>query len=223
MMSKKKFKTKSFATFTVSWFFLILAFSGTIIYFTPSGRIANATNWTFWGLTKTEWQGIHVVFTVLFVLFIVLHLFFNWKVLMSYLKNKSSAGIHLKNEFVFATAIAGFFLIITLVKWQPVWILIEWREGIKNNENLVTRSPTFNQSEEQNQPEHDQRKQLGSGLGYKTVKELCSEAGITVEKGIVNLKKNGINAESNDRVRYLADKYNKRPSEITNYIGKNEN
>ena len=91
--TKNKFKTKSFATFTVAWMFLILTFSGVILYFTPSGRIANWTSWTLLGLLKEEWQGLHNLFAILFVLFIVLHLFFNWKVLMSYFKSKAVEGI----------------------------------------------------------------------------------------------------------------------------------
>ncbi|MFC1565115.1 DUF4405 domain-containing protein [candidate division KSB1 bacterium] len=303
---KKKFKTKSFATFTISWIFLILTFTGSVIYFTPAGRIANWTNWTFMGLTKDEWQGFHVIFASLFILFIVLHLFFNWKVLMSYFKSKKFEGIRLKRELTLATAIVGIFVIITIIKWQPVWILMEWREDIKQSERVVETAPPIPHTEdmtineiasllnmqvdemldnikakgydindtaitlallaEQNNTTPEKiyteivgENQLqsfsgsgggeGSGLGRKsieerseilknenksgsryagespgygrkTIKELCAEAGIPVEKGIANLKSKGIDAKAGDRVRNLATKNNLRPSDIALYLEK---
>ncbi|MFC1563487.1 DUF4405 domain-containing protein [candidate division KSB1 bacterium] len=306
MSAKRKFKTKSFVTFTVAWIFIVITITGIIIYFTPAGRIAHWTSWTFWGLTKNEWQGIHVVFSALFVIFMVLHLFFNWKVLKSYLKSKAVEGIRLKRELALATIITVVFMFVTLTKWQPVWILMDWRENLKQRDQIMESPPPLPHTEdmtiteianltnmpldeiiknikekgyeikdenvtlaaltEENNttPEEfyneiidkeyqdtitvlgrgggggsgrksiEERSEISEeehgtgsqgtgrspGYGRKTIRQLCSEAGISVEKGIENLRSHGVNAGANDRVRELATKYNLRPSDVARYLEK---
>jgi hypothetical protein len=180
--NKKKFKTKSFTSFSISWIFLLLTVSGIIIYFTPNGRIANWTNWTLWGLTKTEWQGLHVIFSCLFIIFMMLHLFFNWKVLSSYLKSKASAGIRLKREFALSTGIAALFIIITLIKWQPVWILMDWREDIKQKGNSMESSFPISNSED---------------LSVEKISEIILEP---IEKTITSYRNNGVSSLDPEKV-----------------------
>ena len=300
--TKRKFKTKSFATFTVAWVFLILTFSGVILYFTPSGRIANWTSWTLLGLLKEEWQGLHNLFAILFILFIILHLFFNWKVLMSYFKSKAVEGIRLKRELALSTAIMAIFCVIALWQVQPFWKIMDWREDIKHSERGAEILPpptliqdmtiteiavllnipademlrrikekeyvinnidvTFIALAEQNNttPEKlsndimsNEELQLfyglrgggGSGIGRgstgaqiggversgagtevgrnygrKSVRELCVEAGISVDEGIKRLQTYGIKAEPDERIRVLADRYNLIPSDIAKYLEK---
>ncbi|MCP4725591.1 MAG: DUF4405 domain-containing protein [bacterium] len=305
MSANRKFKTKSFASFTIAWIFLVLTVTGIIIYFTPAGRIAHWTNWTFWGLTKDEWQGVHIVFSALFIIFMVFHLFFNWKVFMSYLKSRASEGIRLKKELALATLITIVFMLVTLTKWQPVWILMDWREDLKQGDQIMESPPPIPHTEDMtiseiaeliNMPEDEiietinekgyeiedsdvtlsviaeknnttpeklyseivgeefpqlvpgrggggeglgrrstkERSEIleeehgtGSidiggnpGYGRKSVKELCAEAGITLEQGIENLKSHGVKARANDRIRNIATKNNLRPSDVARYLEK---
>ncbi len=41
--ANKKFNTQGFTTFVVTLAFLIIAMSGTVLYMTPRGRVANWT------------------------------------------------------------------------------------------------------------------------------------------------------------------------------------
>ncbi len=147
-MAEKKFRGKTLTSFTIIWGFIILAFTGVILYFTPAGRIANWTNWTLLGLTKDEWQNIHTVFACLFVICAAFHIFFNWRVILSYFKTKMSEGMQRKKELSIATLLTIFFVLGSYYEWQPFSTLFEWREVFKNQEQLIKSSTVVPHMEE---------------------------------------------------------------------------
>jgi len=203
--TKKKFKTKSFATMTIAWMFLIMTFSGVILYFTPSGRIANWTNWTLLGLLKEEWQGLHNLFAILFVLFIVLHLFFNWKVFMSYFKSKAVEGIRLKREFALSTAIIAIFFVIALFQVQPFWKLMDWREDIKHSERGAEVLPP------------------PSLIQDMTITDIAVLLNIPADEMLRRIKDNGYVINNTDLTFIaLAEQNNTTPEKLSNDIMSNE-
>lgn len=134
----KKFKFRRFISFTLFFSFFILCFSGFALYIKPEGDIARWIDWTFVGISKSGWEGFHVLFSLFFLIFALVHLFFNWRVLLNYLKNKISKGLTLKKELFASVAIVTLFLIFTILQWQPFWKIAEWRQALKKNKSLVT-------------------------------------------------------------------------------------
>jgi len=68
---------------------LVLLFLNSIIlYVVPEGRVAYWADWHFWGLSKTEWGDQHVTVGFLFLLAGLLHIYYNWAAVKSYMKNK---------------------------------------------------------------------------------------------------------------------------------------
>ena len=74
---------------------------------------------------------MHIIFCFLFVVFILLHVYFNWRELLGYLRSKISRGLHCKRELAFSLIIVGIVLIFALARWQPLSKLLEWRDLIK--------------------------------------------------------------------------------------------
>jgi len=102
--TKKKFSWRAFISFGLTYAFIIIFFTGIILYLSPAGRIANWVNWKLIGFTKAEWQAIHTNFSYLFVILSVFHLFtVNWKTFWSYLKSKTQTGLNKKREFFIST------------------------------------------------------------------------------------------------------------------------
>jgi len=60
-----------------------------ILFITPQGRVAYWADWRLWGLTKTDWGNIHINLGLLFLIALSVHIYYNWKPLISYLKNKA--------------------------------------------------------------------------------------------------------------------------------------
>lgn len=68
---------------------LVLLFLNSIIlYVVPEGRIAYWADWHFWRLSKTQWTEQHVTVGFLFLLAGLLHIYYNWGAVKSYMKNK---------------------------------------------------------------------------------------------------------------------------------------
>lgn len=137
-LPNKKFKFRSFISFTLFFSFLILCFSGFALYIKPEGDIARWIDWSFAGISKSGWEGFHALFSLFFLIFALIHLCFNWKVLLNYLKDKISKGLTLKKELLSSIIIVILLLICIIMQWQPFWKIAEWRQGFKKNKNLVT-------------------------------------------------------------------------------------
>lgn len=64
-----------------------------ILYIVPQGRVAYWADWRLWGLSKEQWGDIHINTGILFLTSLGFHIYYNWKPLMAYLKDKAR---HLK-------------------------------------------------------------------------------------------------------------------------------
>lgn len=69
--------------------FLVMVFTSIILYIEPQGRVAYWANWSLFGLTKPQWDSIHINVGFLFLASLFLHIYYNWKVIVAYLKNKA--------------------------------------------------------------------------------------------------------------------------------------
>ncbi|MFC1555972.1 DUF4405 domain-containing protein [candidate division KSB1 bacterium] len=235
MEEKRKFRTKSFASFTISWIFLILTASGIVIYFTPAGRYANWNQWAFLYLSKESWQYVHTLFSILFIMFMIIHLFFNWRIFLGYLRSKFTEGIRLKRELALSAVIVGFFLIVAVAQWQPFWKLAEFRYTIKQTwyapegDMISTAEESVESRNGQDHLDEGRRTnaepvarggvgRMGSGIGWKTVRQFCDENGVDIDDGLKQLKNAGISARASDRIRDLADRDKIRLSEVVRYL-----
>ncbi len=79
---------RRFTSLCITFSFLVMTYTGVMLFIVPQGKIAYWTNWELFGLSKTQYGSLHVTFMVLFLVGMVLHLYLNWKPLMQYLKNK---------------------------------------------------------------------------------------------------------------------------------------
>jgi len=127
----KKFNTKTFISFTTFLSFIILFLSAICIYVSPSGGISREINWKLLSLSREAWRGMHITFSIVFFVFIIFHLIYNWKVLLAYLKNKLTKKLVIKKEFSIALLIVGILLIFSVFQWFPFSKLLEWRDAIK--------------------------------------------------------------------------------------------
>jgi hypothetical protein len=114
-----KFHLKGFISLLLAICFLILGFSGIIVYLTPRGRVANWTDWTMLGLAKHDWQAIHMNVALLFLIAAGLHVYLNWPIFWSYLKRKGSLALNLKLELLASIVIAAVVLTGVIAQVRP--------------------------------------------------------------------------------------------------------
>lgn len=133
---------RKFTSLCITFSFLVMSYTGIILFIAPKGRVANWTNWKLLGLDKTEYTNLHVTFMVLFLVGMVLHLFLNYKPLLCYLKNQSKAFSVLTKEFLFAFFINALFIVGTLYYWVPFEQFLDFEDEIKSSwEQKVSQTP----------------------------------------------------------------------------------
>jgi len=115
------------------WSLVLETVSGIVLYIVPPGRIANWTNWKLWGFTKQEWGAIHTIFGYVFLIFAVIHLVYNWKVILFYIKKKVKTGLKMRLELTVSVVVALLILVATYTAIPPFGTIMDIGEDLKNS------------------------------------------------------------------------------------------
>lgn len=128
---QRRFSLRGFTSLLLAASFLVMCFSGVILYLAPQGRVANWTGWTMVGLEKEEWAAVHTTNSILFVLVGLLHLCLNLGVFWSYIKRKAEAGLNLKLEMAIAAVVTVIFVWGTTAQVWPFGKVADLNDRIK--------------------------------------------------------------------------------------------
>ncbi len=202
----KKFKFRGLVSFLLFFSFLLSLVSGIVLYFPPQGKIAHWTQWTFWGLDKELWGALHINASLVFFWVAGFHLYYNWKVLVRYAKQRAVMALHLKWELFTALAFSGFILVATLYNIEPFRTVIRWNNAIKAHWTT------------QAQAEQGRVGQGAVGWGRKTVHQICGEKDIEIETALQRLAAHGIQASQEALIRTIAAEAGLSPSAVVNLI-----
>lgn len=107
---------------TASLAFILMLLTSIILYIVPQGRVAYWADWRLWGLTKTDWSNIHINLGLLFLTALSLHIYYNWKPLISYIKNKAKEIKVFTPDFNIALIViilftAGTYFLVPPFSW----------------------------------------------------------------------------------------------------------
>jgi len=139
--TRERFHWRAFVSLLVVAGFVVLGMTGIGLYLTPAGRIANWSGWTLGGLTKAQWQAVHMVFGFLFVVAGAFHRCFNWRALLSYLRSHVSTGLRRKREIAWSLAVILALVASSLADLPPVSEVAAVRERVANSWSNPTTEP----------------------------------------------------------------------------------
>lgn len=108
-----KFNWRGTASLLAAVSFVVMAVSGVVLYVSPQGRVAHWADWRVAGLDKEQWGAVHTTSSLLFVIAACVHLYFNWRVFLHYIR--VAKRFNLKREM------AAALLITTVVVAGTVW------------------------------------------------------------------------------------------------------
>jgi len=115
----RKPNIRGFTSLLMTFCFVVMCTSGVILYVAPKGRVANWSDWTIFALDKEQWSAVHINNSILLVVVAALHLYYNWKVLLSHIKKKALSGLKLRLEFTVAFMVVGISVAGILLNVPP--------------------------------------------------------------------------------------------------------
>ena len=174
-MKKIKFKFRAFTALIVLWSFIVENVTGIVLYIVPPGRIAHWTNWKLWGFTKEQWGALHTIFGYLFLIFAVIHIYYNWKAIMNYIKQKIKAGLRMRVELVISLVLIILVFIATAISIPPFSTVMDFGTKMKNSWEESRQEPFTPHAESMN------------------LEEFTKQIGMSMERAEKILKNNGIN------------------------------
>ncbi len=196
MSKQNKFRFRPFVSLLTAFSFVVIVVTGAVLYITPPGRIANWTNWTFWGLSKHQWGAVHICFGTLFLIVSILHIWLNLKPLMNYFVRKVQDTSKIQTEWILALAVCGLVFWGALKPFVPCSSLLDLNDRIK-----------YSWEEPQKQPPIPHAEIL-------TLEELAKKSDIELDTIIQNLKAAGIEVSPSDIFGTVAEQQNLSPNEL---------
>jgi hypothetical protein len=133
MASQRSFYWKVFVSYAVVITFVVIAVSGSVLYVAPPGRVANWVTWTLGALERGQWQSVHTIFAFLFVVVGLVHLVFNWPVILAYLRMHVRTGTPRRRELAAAGLLAVGVLAATVAGTPPFSNVMAFGESVKND------------------------------------------------------------------------------------------
>lgn len=119
-----------------------------VLYIVPQGRVAYWSNWQLWGLSKTQWGNLHTNAGLLMLIAAFLHIYFNWRPITSYMKNKAREFKLFTPNFNGALGVTALVAALTLWEVPPMAWIQSGGESIKDAAALKLGEPPYGHAEE---------------------------------------------------------------------------
>jgi hypothetical protein len=172
-MVRRRFNFRSFTSFMLTWAFLALVVSGAVLYVAPPGRIANWTRWQLIILTKEQWQAVHTLTALAFLVGGAFHLLkFNWKSFVTYLRKKTENRPSFRIELISSLALSVLILAGTIAHQVPFRTIMTAGESVRASWEDPATIPPIPHMEEMTLAEFARNIQMDPGKLMQSLKDL---------------------------------------------------
>lgn len=195
-MDTDKIVMKKIISLTLAFSFLVMSVTGLMLYIVPKGKIAYWANWQMFGLTKTQYGDIHITSMILFLVVTTWHIYYNWKPLISYIKDNTKKITIFKKELLIALGLNILFVAGTLGGIQPFQSVLDLNDNIKSYWEREYGSPPYGHAEE------------------SSLQSFSKRIGVDAQKALELLKANNINVESSKQTLLDISKQNGIASKV---------
>lgn len=136
-----KFSWSSFISIGLLLSFIIIVISGIVLYIAPEGSLSRWIDWRVFYLDKKQWEQQHTIFSYLFILFSIFHIFkINWILLLSYFVPEK-INLSSFKEIIIAFVITVLVFIGTLYNINPFRFVMDVGSSISSNHSLNVEMP----------------------------------------------------------------------------------
>ncbi len=127
--------------------FVLELVTSVILYIVPHGRVAYWSDWRLWGLNKNQWDDLHINLGILFLLAAFLHLYYNWKPMIAYMKNKAKELKIFTADFNIALVLSVIVCLGTFFNIPPMSTVLDFSESIKDAAAQQYGEPPYGHAE----------------------------------------------------------------------------
>ena len=193
-------KLKKITSLIMLWSMIMMTYTGIILYIAPHGRVAYWTNWELFGWSKDQFADVHTTFMLLFIVATLMHLYYNWKPLTSYMKNQMKEFVFFTKEMLVAITLVVVFLFGTLYTLPLFSHFLEFGEEMKESWVEKSEEPPYGHAEE------------------STLKDFSQKTGYDLDQVLSVLNDHNISASPTDTLENLAIEKGKTPGDIFRLI-----
>ncbi|MHA1444864.1 MAG: DUF4405 domain-containing protein [Candidatus Hodarchaeales archaeon] len=209
-------KIRKIASLTAALSFIMMLLTSFILYIVPQGRIANWADWHLLGLSKEQWGNIHINTGILFLIALGFHIYYNWKLIMSYLKDKAKNLKVFTKEFNIALFLIFLIGLGTYFEVPPFSSILGLSESIKDDAAEKYGEPPYGHAELSSLKTFAKK----MGIDLKESMKLLKEAGFTVEGETQTLSAIGKLNDISPQQIYLTIKPSGRKSATYSVVAK---
>ncbi len=119
-----------------------------VLYIVPQGRIAYWGDWQLWGLSKTQWGNMHTNAGFLMLIAAFFHVYYNWRPVTSYMKNKARDFKLFTPNFNAALGVTAVVAVLTVLEVPPLVWVQDLGESIKDGAAAKMGEPPYGHAEE---------------------------------------------------------------------------
>lgn len=181
--------------------FLLLILTSIILYIVPQGRVAFWADWHLWGLTKTQWGNLHINLGVLVLVSGLVHLYYNWRALVAYMKNRARQIKVFTPSFTVALMLTLGVVVGTYYEIAPMGSIIALGEAIKDRAAIRYGEPPYGHAE------------------LSPLKVFAKKQGLDLERSLALLKDAGLVVEDDsDTIAKIAGNNGLTPQQVYGVI-----
>jgi len=163
---------------------LFLLTTSLVLYVVPQGRVAYWTHWRLWGFTKTDWTNLHINLGLLMLVAAGLHVYYNWRAIVSYLTHRSRRSRILSGDFITALVLTAFVVVGTPLGLPPMRWVLNLNESVKDAASQRYGEPPYGHAELSTLETFARRMELD----LSAVMERLSAAGFVVSSSQATLE-----------------------------------
>jgi len=182
---------------------IVMTYTGIALFIAPPGRVAHWANWEILALTKEQYAQIHSTMMLLFVIATILHIYYNFKPITSYMKNKAKKMVIFTKDMLIATIITALFIIGTLFDKPPFSTFLNFGEDIKDGWEEIYSTAPYPHAE------------------LSSLKSFCNQLGFDLNKSEQILKSNNINFDTNQTLSEIGKQNSVSPQFIYTLLKNN--
>lgn len=138
---------RKITSMTLVWSIIILTVNSIVLYVVPEGRVAYWADWSFLGLSKSDWGAQHTTIGVLFLLAGIIHIFYNFKPIMNYMKNKAKEIKFFSGANVIGLGLTLIFVVGTYLNLPPMAQILNLSEHFKDAAGEKYGEPPYGHAE----------------------------------------------------------------------------